>query len=305
MEMHQIRYFLAVARTLNFTRAADECHVAQPSLTRAIQKLEEELGGLLLHRERQHTHLTELGRLMLPHLERTFAAAQAAKSLARGISKGEMAPLRIGLSDSISSAHLIGLLDGLRSCVNGFELTLVQLAAKELIARALEGDFDLVFVSDALELPDRMRSWTLFRERCRLVVPATDRLAQMRQVTLADLSGAEMIDQLDCPDVERFREFCSTAEANLRFRHRVHGIDQLQRLVLAGFGYGLLPAHTPLLDGLVGLDLAEGEDTRHVAIAVVAGRPFTTATEACLRLARSRDWLGEQMGKAEPVRPAA
>ena len=85
--MHQIRYFLAVARTLNFTRAAEECNVAQPSLTRAIQKLEDELGGLLLHRERQHTHLTELGRLMLPHLERTFAAAQAAKSLARGIRK--------------------------------------------------------------------------------------------------------------------------------------------------------------------------------------------------------------------------
>ena len=51
MEMHQIRYFLAVARTLNFTRAADQCNVTQPSLTRAIQKLEEEFGGLLFKSE--------------------------------------------------------------------------------------------------------------------------------------------------------------------------------------------------------------------------------------------------------------
>ena len=52
MEMHQVRYFLAVARTLNFTRAAEECNVAQPSLTRAIRQLEEELGGDLFRRDR-------------------------------------------------------------------------------------------------------------------------------------------------------------------------------------------------------------------------------------------------------------
>ena len=61
MEMHQVRYFLAVARALNFTRAAEECNVAQPSLTRAIRQLEDELGGDLFRRERPHAQLTELG----------------------------------------------------------------------------------------------------------------------------------------------------------------------------------------------------------------------------------------------------
>ena len=73
MEIHQIRYFLAVADTLNFTKAAERCHVTQPALTRAIQKLEEELGGPLLRRERSLTHLTDLGRMMVPHLERVLA----------------------------------------------------------------------------------------------------------------------------------------------------------------------------------------------------------------------------------------
>jgi hypothetical protein len=69
MEMHQVRCFLAVARTLNFTRAAEECHVAQPSLTRAIKLLEGELGGDLFRRERPRAMLTPLGERMFPLLK--------------------------------------------------------------------------------------------------------------------------------------------------------------------------------------------------------------------------------------------
>ena len=69
MEMHQVRYFLAVARVLNFTRAADECNVTQPSLTRAIKQLEAELGGDLFRRERPAAQLTELGQRMHPLLK--------------------------------------------------------------------------------------------------------------------------------------------------------------------------------------------------------------------------------------------
>src|SRR5712691_8301954 len=83
MEMHQVRYFLAVADTLNFTRAAEQCHVSQPALTRAIQQLEEELGGLLLRRERKLTHLTDFGQLIEPHLRQLAADAEAAKTTAK------------------------------------------------------------------------------------------------------------------------------------------------------------------------------------------------------------------------------
>src|SRR3712207_8184276 len=79
MEMHQIRYFLAVCEELNFTRAAERCNVAQPSLTRAIKLLEEELGGSLFHRERANTHLSELGRMVRPYLEEVYAKTQEAK----------------------------------------------------------------------------------------------------------------------------------------------------------------------------------------------------------------------------------
>src|SRR6185503_1724179 len=89
MEMHQVRYFLAVARTLNFTRAADDCYVAQPSLTRAIKQLEAELGGELFRRERP-VQLTELGERMLPLLQQCFEAASGARSLAASLKSGEV-----------------------------------------------------------------------------------------------------------------------------------------------------------------------------------------------------------------------
>ena len=82
MEMHQVRYFLAVARVLNFTRAADECNVTQPSLTRAIKQLEAELGGDLFRRERPAAQLTELGQRMHPLLKQCYEAATGARELA-------------------------------------------------------------------------------------------------------------------------------------------------------------------------------------------------------------------------------
>ena len=68
MEMHQVRYFLSLCAELNFTRAAERCNVAQPSLTRAIKQLEEELGGALFHRERANTHLSELGHRRIAYV---------------------------------------------------------------------------------------------------------------------------------------------------------------------------------------------------------------------------------------------
>ena len=83
MEMHQVRYFLALCEQLNFTRAAETCHVTQPALTRAIKLLEGEFGGVLFHRERQNTHLTELGRMLQPHLTEIYDAALSTKRLAQ------------------------------------------------------------------------------------------------------------------------------------------------------------------------------------------------------------------------------
>ncbi len=81
MDLTHIGYFLALARTLNFTRAAETCNVTQPALTKSIQRLEEKLGGPLLLRERSLTQLTPLGQAMLPLLDQTQAAPSVPRSM--------------------------------------------------------------------------------------------------------------------------------------------------------------------------------------------------------------------------------
>ena len=110
MEMHQVRYFLALCETLNFTRASERCNVAQPSLTRAIKALEDELGGALFHRERNRTHLSELGLMMRPYLAEVAVQSEAAKSKARELAKLESAPLDLGIMCTIGPGNFVGLI---------------------------------------------------------------------------------------------------------------------------------------------------------------------------------------------------
>ena len=95
MEIHQVRYFLAVCEHLNFTQAARQCHVTQPSLTRAIQHLEKEFGGYLFDRHSK-VRLTELGKLVQPYLQEAWEQAQAAKKEARDYSS--KAPTKLNLA---------------------------------------------------------------------------------------------------------------------------------------------------------------------------------------------------------------
>jgi LysR family transcriptional regulator, hydrogen peroxide-inducible genes activator len=124
MEMHQVRYFLALCETLNFTRAAETCNVSQPALTRAVHKLEEELGGLLRRREHNLTHLTDFGRLVRPHLDQMMAQAEAAKSTAMHFLRMDNAPINLGVMCTVGPMRFMSLLAEFRATHPGCEVTL-------------------------------------------------------------------------------------------------------------------------------------------------------------------------------------
>lgn len=290
MEMHQVRYFLAVSRTLNFTKAAEECNVAQPSLTRAIQKLEEEFGGLLFHRERANTHLTELGRAMLPHLERTFEAAQTAKQLAVGFKKGEIAHLRLGVSNSVACHVLTNVLSRVREGVPNFELSMDAGSQGDLIGEALEGELDLVVLGHDQDLPERLRSWSLFREGFRLIVPEGHRLAQAAVVRVADLNAETLIERAQCIACRQLREVCAAANVTLNIMHRATSEDQIQNMVRSGLGLAVAPQSVEIGPGLVAKPIDGADIVRVVTLSSVSGRRFSPASDAFVKLARTRDW---------------
>jgi DNA-binding transcriptional LysR family regulator len=109
VEMHQIRYFLALCEELNFTKATDRCNVVQPSLTRVIKLLEDEFGGPPVHRQRVNTHLTELGRMVRPHLAEVYETAQLARREADELRKSQRTKLKLGVMCTIAPALLFFL----------------------------------------------------------------------------------------------------------------------------------------------------------------------------------------------------
>src|SRR5215470_19130849 len=143
VELYQIRYFLALCETLNFARAAERCGVSSPSLTRAVQKLEQELGGLLIRRERRLTHLTELGRLVRPMLGEVLAQAEGTKTAANRFLSNREKPLRVGIMPSVGPLYLAPFLARFGALHPGIELAFAEGEAARLEELLLGGDLDV------------------------------------------------------------------------------------------------------------------------------------------------------------------
>lgn len=138
MQLQHVRYFLTLAQTFNFTRAAERCNVTQPALTKALRKLEHELGGDLIHRERRLTQLTDLGKLVLPTLQRTVDEADTARTQAKRFRSEQIAPLYIGLPPSISALLIVEPLSKLTGRLESLQVQIMEDDSKGLVAALLD-----------------------------------------------------------------------------------------------------------------------------------------------------------------------
>ncbi len=290
MDLTQIRYFLSLARTLNFTRAAEACHVTQPALTKSIQRLEEEIGGPLLLRERALTQLTALGQSMLPLLEQIYLAAERAKEHAAGLKRQIASPLRIGFTAEAPMAPFMPVFAELAAKLAGFELCLVDGSDAGLSDALLHGGLDAAILTGAASLPDRLNRWTLFTDAKVLVMPPDHPLATAETVSIAALDGATVICR--APDGAMAKLLALALQEHgvcPATRHQGGTTSQVLDLVRAGFGITLSSALVALPGGLLKRKLSE-HLTHDVVLAAVAGRPFTRATDAFIKLARAREW---------------
>jgi DNA-binding transcriptional LysR family regulator len=290
MEMHQVRYFLAVSRTLNFTRAAEECHVAQPSLTRAIKQLEEELGAELFRRERNLSHLTEFGQRMLPLLQQCYDSAASAKTLASSLKTGDVAPLSIALSTSVDLAFLVPDLTELMRAFKGLELRFLRGSSTQVVELLKKGDAELAVAGPLRENWDRLDAWPLFTERLCLAVNAGHPLAERDVVQPAELAEERMLLRTYCEVAGEFEEFLKRRQLHGLVSHKMVAESDIVTMIAANLGVGMLPESTPKserirLVAVDGLDLK-----RTVYLYGVAGRQRSGAASALARLLRAGDW---------------
>ncbi|MGC8477185.1 MAG: LysR family transcriptional regulator [Acetobacteraceae bacterium] len=288
MELHQVRYFVALCRTLNFTRAAAECNVTQPALTRAIQKLEEELGGALLYRDRAMTQLTPLGRATLPHLSGMLAAAETARRVADETLGRQQIHLRVGLGPAIAAARVADVVGRLARHCPTLDVHFEEGTTTGLVEAMLGDALDCALLPDA-DLPERLHRWRLCEECCVVLLPAAHPLAARDTLTAAELEGETLLVGQRCGGFAL--RMIEAGKATFSVRRCGGSWVQMLDLVAAGLGVALLPDALAIGPGLVSRPLVAPELRRGVALTVVAGRPQGMAVAQFVKLCRARAFV--------------
>jgi DNA-binding transcriptional LysR family regulator len=291
MEMHQVRYFLAVARTLNFTRAAEDCHVSQPALTRAIQQLEQELAGRLLRREGKLSHLTDLGQRMLPLMQQCYDSALAAKTLATSIKKGAAASLSLALARSVDMGLLAPCLAEMRRAFPGLRLRTLRGGLDEIAEQLKKGQVELAIAGPLGGAWERLDRWPLFAEDFALAVPEKHALAGRDGVEMKQLAKEQILLDPTCEVAQALGQALDGQGIANAAGHEIGSQRDLIALLEANLGVGFLPHSTIRRTRLQEVPVDALALRHEVILYGVAGRQRSPAAEAFLKLARARDWL--------------
>ncbi len=290
MELHEIRYFLALSQTLNFTKAAEACNVSQPALTRAIQKMEEELGGLLFSRERNNTHLTELGRLLEPNLAQVMARTQAAKETATRFLKLEGAHLALGVMCTIGPVVFATFLSRFRMDNPGIDITLKDDVPDRLCDGLLKGELELALVARPDGFPPPLQARKLFSERFVIACSAGHPFARRNAVRVADLDGESYLQRVNCEYRDVLSETCTQQGAGLVRCYRSEREDWILTMVAAGMGVCFVPEYSTTVPGVIARPVIDPATAREVCLVTVAGRRWSPPVAAFVRAVQQHRW---------------
>lgn len=264
MEMNQVRYFLAVCDHRNFTHAARASNVSQPSLTAAIKKLEEEMGGALFVRDRAGCRLTSLGKLVRPRLERVHLEAREAKAEAIRHQRLERVPISIGVGETIGNNKISMAVERFRARIPQAEIELIVGATDRLLAGLREGDFDIVVTADKVN-SQLYRIDYLYREEYRVVVSKGHPLCDLPAVTLETLANTDMLDRPNCEMRDTLHAACSDHGHVLYAAYRSNRVNWLLELARQGSGAVILPVTAiPADQSIVSLPVEGIEIAREV-----------------------------------------
>jgi len=290
MEMHQIRYFLASARTLNFTRAAAFCNVSQPALTVAIRKLERELGEALFERRTGGLALTEFGQMVHPRLRVMAEQAEAARELAHSYRRLSRAPVALGVMETVGVGRIGSFLAHLRESHPGIEIAVSGGSAAGVLEGLDEGAVQMAVVSDGAGIPDHFTSLPLYRERYVVAFPPGHRFESFNGVRLADVSDEAYVDRLSCEMRDKVLAACQAADIRLYATYRSAREDWIQGLVMARMGFAFLPEFSVVVPGLPARPLIDPPISRQVTLVTTREAAKLPACKALLREARRYRW---------------
>ena len=194
MELRHLRYFIAVAEELNFTRAAERLHMAQPPLSQQIRQFEEEIGAALLDRSGRRVKLTQTGEAVLAEARNALSQANRIPAIARRAAEGLVGTLRVGFSSAAAQTVLPKVVRALRLSVPQLKLELREMSTAHQLESLSQARIDAGFVRLPLENPDpSLAVRSVFREPLILAIPRGHSLARSGAVPSKALAKAPFI----------------------------------------------------------------------------------------------------------------
>lgn len=290
MDIHHIRYFLAVCETRNFTKAAEQCNVTQPALSRAIQQLEDEVGGLLFRRERNLTHITDLGALLRPRFQQIVDELSGVRQEASKFLCLDEASLKVGVMCTIGPRRFTGLLADFHRRYSGVQLLLVEGVPSKLMASLEAGDIDVAIMASSEGFPQRFDVTPLFRERFMVAFPAGHRFAQYDSIPIAEIDGEIYLTRINCEFHDHVSRLCEERGVTTVDSYASEREDWIQNMVAGGLGICFIPEYSAVIPGLHVRPVTAPEVCREVCLVTVAGRRFSPAALTFVNAVKSYGW---------------
>ncbi|MCR6475972.1 LysR substrate-binding domain-containing protein [Variovorax sp. ZS18.2.2] len=257
MELRHLRYFVAVAEELNFTRAAQRLHIAQPPLSVQIQALEEELKVRLLERDKRRVFLTQAGRHFLERARGILRDVETAKGEAQSAASGEVGSIALGYTaSSMLSPAMPGAILRFRQLHARVVLTLKEMTSLEQLDAVHGRSLDIaVLRRPNVEIPTGITVEEWYQSPLTAVVPRDHRLSG-KPLRIADLRDEPLVMYPRNAGIGLYwkvQDLCAKAGFRPRMVQEAREASTIAGLVAAGVGIALVPGDTRCiqLDGVV------------------------------------------------------
>lgn len=290
MNFNQIRYFLAVADTLNFTSAADSCAVSQPALSKAIQNLEASLGADLFSRTAQHVELTEFGHTMRVHFERIEDNRRRALEAAKFAARESIERLNVGVMCTIGPGRFSRFLEQLRDDHPQIEITLHDVTASVIPELLLSGALDCVFCARAAKLDQRFQAVDLFDENMVVAFAGNHRFAALDSVPLAEIARERYLDRLHCEFRDDFLDFTKGRGLKLNVALRSERDDWILEMLSRGFGVSVMAANSVILNTIEHRPISDLTNLRTLELVMTVDATMSPTLTAFRDAAAEFDW---------------
>ncbi|MFO1465406.1 MAG: LysR substrate-binding domain-containing protein [Steroidobacteraceae bacterium] len=241
LNLKDLKYLVAIADTGHFGKAAERCHVSQPTLSAQLKKLEQYLGVQLVERQPHHAQLTAVGREVVDRSRRLLSQSDEIVALARANADPLAGRLRIALIPTIGPYLLPRVTQKVRKALPKLRLMLYEQQTEILLTALRNGDIDLGIL--ALPIPDEnLRTRVLYEENFVLAVPEDHPLAKRSRVKVEDLDQQTVLLLEDGHCLrDQALEVCHRVQVHEAENFRATSLETLRQMVVAGLGVTLLP----------------------------------------------------------------